>query len=44
MPNQLKPSSLKFQWQDNLVLKIEKVVGEMFSMKGDMLNVSYAKK
>jgi hypothetical protein len=26
------------------VLKFEKVVGEMFSMKGDMLNVSYAKK
>jgi hypothetical protein len=26
------------------VLKIGKVVGEMFSTKGDTLNVSYAKK
>jgi hypothetical protein len=26
------------------VLKIEKVVDEMISMKGDTLNVSYAKK
>jgi len=26
------------------VLKIEKVVVEMFSMKGDILNVSYPKK